>query len=345
MKAISKRIVKHVLFWVAYLLFYVSLAHPYRDLSLAQLILLFASSLPLDVSLVYFHIYYLIPKFLLKRRFLSFTLLFLIIALTMVAVKRYLSYFVLQPLFIQNPTPDGFVFWNFGALAFSLVNLYAVVFLAASINLVSIWMETNQNRLQLEAQNKASELELLRMQVNPHFLFNSLNNIHTLIGVDDEKASNALLLLSGIMRYMLHGSVSDKVPLTDEIDYLKNYVGLQVLRFSDPEMIRFSVVGNPEGHLIAPMLLIPFVENAFKHHDKLNKEVPVSILLSIEQAKVNLFVSNAMKQTKAAPFATVGGIGLSNVTRRLELLYPNKHTLLVSNTGAIYEVQLILSFS
>lgn len=260
----------------------------------------------------------------------------------MVVVKRYLSYSVLQPLFIENPTPDGFIFWNFGAMAFSLVNLYAVVFLAASIKLVSVWMVINQNHLQLEAQHKASELELLRMQVNPHFLFNSLNNIHTLIGVDDEKASNALLLLSGIMRYMLQGSVSDKVSLKDEIDYLKDYIGLQGLRFSDPEMIRFSVVGDPDGCQVAPMLFIPFVENAFKHHDKLNLVIPVSISLSIKNEEVVMLVSNAMKKTKSAPIDKVGGIGLANVRRRLELLYPGKHSLLITNTDEMHQVSLKL---
>lgn len=345
MKGYLARMMKHLLFWMAYLVFYVGLAHPYRDLTLGGVTLLFASSLPLDMVLVYFHLYFLIPKFLLTRRILAFGLLFTATALVMIVVKRFASYYLLQPLFIDTPRPEGFVFWNFAAMAFSVINLYAIVFLAASIKLASYWMEINQRRLQLENQNKSSELALLRMQVNPHFLFNSLNNIHTLISVDQEKAADALLLLSGIMRYMLYGSAAERVALHDELEYLGNYIGLQQLRLTHPDTIQFVVQGDATSHRIAPMLLIPFVENAFKHHDKLNEQIPVSIRLDVEGPTLKMMVSNAVRHDQAIMVDQSGGIGLINVKRRLQLLYPQKHTLLIDNTGSLFLVELTIELA
>lgn len=341
----AARVGKHLLFWLAYLMFYVGLAHPYRDLTLGELILLFSSSLPLDMLLVYFHLNFLIPRFLLTRRLVMFGLIFGAVALVMVVVKRFASFYVLQPLFVNTPRPEGFEFWNLAAMAFSVINLYAVVFLAASIKLVSFWMETNQRRLQLENQNKSSELALLRMQVNPHFLFNSLNNIHTLIGVDTEKASDALLLLSGILRYMLYGAVSEKVFLRDEITYLQDYVGLQQLRFAHPGMIRFAVEGDAAGWQIAPMLLIPFVENAFKHHDKLNEQANISIRMGITGGLLVLEVSNAIRPAQPVAVDEGGGIGLLNVRRRLELLYDRKHSLEVTRTERLFFVKLTVDLA
>lgn len=199
--------------------------------------------------------------------------------------------------------------------------------------------ESQKLRDELTNQRQASELALLRSQVNPHFLFNTLNNIYSLVYKKSDEAPAAVMKLSSIMRYMLYDATSDKVPLEKEIEYLKSFIELQKLRIKNPDFVSLHIEGNAEGHSIAPMLLISFVENAFKHGSK--KHQPgIIVRLSALKDRINFEVINYLKKTTLSQNECESGIGLTNIRRRLELMYPDKHNLLISEDAETFRINL-----
>jgi len=188
-------------------------------------------------------------------------------------------------------------------------------------------------------QNKQSELSFLRSQVNPHFLFNNLNNIYSLVYYKSDQALNAIAGLSELLRYMLYDT-NDIVSLTTEIAYIEKYIALQQLRFEHPSDVDFKLSGDLDAVGIPPLLLIPFIENAFKHGDDSAKQW-LKIGLKTGQGSISFYCSNkkiAKKQDKT------GGIGISNVKRRLALLYPGKHRFEIIEDDNLFIVNLKLEY-
>jgi len=336
------RILQHVLFWVAYL-FLSSFLSGSSNEKFSKTFLLTLTSIPVDIIITYFHLYFVIPRYLLTRKFRQFFILFLITFLGVVLFERAFYVYVQYPLFYDKPLPDSFTFWRWSSLLYIGIYTYAVVFLAASIKLLKHWILSQQQRNELEIQNRESEIALLRMQVHPHFLFNTLNNIHALININKDKASDALVMLSDIMRYMLYDTDANKVPLSDEIHYVQSFIELQKLRLINPQMVDFTTKGTIEGKFIAPMILIPFVENAFKHADKQNKYHKIRLKIIAENDTLLFESSNAITEKYTKQISKSGGIGLLNVRRRLELIYPGNHELQIDQGNNIYSVHLIIT--
>jgi len=188
-------------------------------------------------------------------------------------------------------------------------------------------------------QNKQSELSFLRSQVNPHFLFNNLNNIYALVYYKSPQALNAISGLSELLRYMLYDT-NDTVALTTEIAYIEKYIALQQLRFEHPSDVEFKIDGDLDAVNIPPLLLIPFIENAFKHGDDSVKDW-LNISIGTTNDRINFYCSN-IKATKKLD--ATGGIGISNVKRRLELLYPGKHALEIIENDELFVVKLKLNY-
>jgi LytS/YehU family sensor histidine kinase len=222
-------------------------------------------------------------------------------------------------------------------------NQFPIVLIASAIKILKLWIEERYKRMELEIQNQSSELALLRNQINPHFLFNTLNNIHTLITKDSNKAADALMRLSDIMRYMLYETNTELVPLENEIEYIQSYIELQKLRLANPQKVIFDARNTNSGFLIAPMLLIPFIENAFKHSEKNSNTAPISIKLESNAQIFRFELSNPIRDKQNESLDSAGGIGLKNVNRRLELIYPNRHSLNISSLNNIFNVQLTLN--
>lgn len=204
------------------------------------------------------------------------------------------------------------------------------------------WLNKDKIQLQLSRQNLQSELALLRTQINPHFLFNSLHNIDTLISVNPEKASDSLIKLSDLMRYNLHDADTDFIELSKEMDYIKKYLSLQELRLANKELIEFKINGNTDNIKIAPMLFMPFIENAFKHITDKEVRAGISINFQISKHRIKLDVINVFDENKKTVKDETSGIGLSNVKRRLELIYPNSHKLEISKEKDRYKVELTI---
>jgi len=201
--------------------------------------------------------------------------------------------------------------------------------------------EAQKLRNELTNQRQAGELALIKAQVNPHFLFNTLNNIYSLVLKKSDEAPEAVMKFSSIMRYVLSEANNETVQLDREIEYLRSYIELQKFRFSKPGYVVINVSGNTGKTRIAPMLLIPFVENAFKHGSK--KQQPgIIVELAADDDKIHFRVVNYIKENQQPPKNNSFVSGLSNIRRRLELSYPGKHELQVKQENGQHKVSLLI---
>lgn len=335
----GSRILLHILFWIAYILFFFVQSALFKNghyswenlgsLSLTAIV---------DISAAYFTVYYLLPKFLFTKKYLQFSILFLLSAAAAIILQRVLLYYISYPMLYGDISEKVGSFWKINPF-YTFMNIYTVVGLFTSIKLLKYWYQNQQVKAELENKNKTSELALLRSQLNPHFLFNTLNNIDSLILTNPDKASDSIIKLSDIMRFMIY-DITDIISLEKEINYLKSYISLQQLRMKDSNFVKFSVEGNYAGKTIAPMLFIPFVENAFKHGLKNVKSPGIDIKLKCEENSINFEVVNYFDESLELSKDKTPGIGLANTKRRLELLYPGKHEFSIKRKNGYYVASL-----
>ncbi|MEM6893888.1 MAG: histidine kinase [Bacteroidota bacterium] len=194
-----------------------------------------------------------------------------------------------------------------------------------------------------EVNRKETELQFLRAQLNPHFLFNSLNSIYSLVRNKSSEAPHAVITLSELMRYMLYEAKKELVPLGKEIEYIQNFVQLQILRLTSSENVKTRITGDYDHKLIAPLLLIPFVENAFKYGTDFKGNTHVDIQMKIVSDTLFFEVCNTIGPYKRD--LENSGIGLENIKHRLHMLYPNEHALRISRTDGKYQVNLEVQLS
>ena len=336
------RIPLHILFWFTYLLVFSLMSNlNFPDLPLHKVMFRTAIfSLPIDITATYFTIYFLMPNFLYTRRYAVFILSFIFSAAFFILLTQISMYYLYTPYYYPEMAfKQGF--WKFPYYYFTVAT-YSIVILAAAIKLAKRWITSKDRESELEMQSLKSELSMLKLQVSPHFLFNTLNNIDSLILNDKEKASEAVIKLSEIMRYMLYESQQPSVPLEREIQYLQNLIELQQLRLTKKDFIEMNISGIPDNKNVPALLFVPFIENAIKHCDK-NVDAPgIVINMNIQDKGLTFDMYNyiSMSKTKDAE----GGIGLYNIKRRLELLYPQKHKFEIKNYDNKYKVMLELEF-
>ncbi|HEU4555921.1 MAG TPA: sensor histidine kinase [Chitinophaga sp.] len=215
------------------------------------------------------------------------------------------------------------------ALRKSVLAALLMLLMSGFIKIAQEWFKSEQQREALKVEKLHAELKFLKSQINPHFLFNCLNTIYSLAHKHSAQTENAIIKLSTIMRYMIYESNEDKVQLQDELQYLQDYIDIQRLRLPSGIQVDYQERGSPDGLWIEPMLLIPFVENAFKHGISYTDHSFISIIVTIEQQVVRLLVKNSLFPRRVGE---QGGIGLQNVLKRLELLYINKHEVTITET-------------
>jgi LytS/YehU family sensor histidine kinase len=200
------------------------------------------------------------------------------------------------------------------------------------------WYQDIKWKEQITQKNLEIELALIKSQIDPHFLFNTLNNIDILIEKDAQKASLYLNKLSEIMRFMLYETKTERIPLQKEVEYIAKYMDLQKIRTSNPDFATFSVEGNIQKHTIAPMIFIPFIENAFKYAPVLREGNVIEIQILVNNNSIDFFCKNKVQNMIAQK--DFGGLGNDLIQKRLELLYAKKQTLEVKQTHETYEVHL-----
>lgn len=338
-KSLKQKGLSYLLFWAVS--FYIGLeVFSYRDeYQTIDVIYNFLFHIPL-VYAVSLHSFHLIPNFLAKSKFWIYGLL-LILGLYGSTIPLYTLTF---DVFAGWLFPDYYLVGVFTRLEFvGIVTLYLI--LSSSLEFAQTWFSSlkAKNRIiELESQKAASELKVLRAQVNPHFLFNSLNTIYNEALKKSDKAPAMILKLSDLLRYVLDKMEEDRVPLAEELSYLQNYVDMQLERLNNPEKVSFTVKGDPGSMKIAPLLLINFVENAFKHADLQSKDGLVTIDINIERGSLELNSKNKIRDRSLEVDRGNNGLGIENARRRLELSYPKKHTLEITNNNQKYSIHLYM---
>ncbi len=285
---------------------------------------------PLEIASFAFFYYLIIPSLVLKKRLginISLSLLF-ILSYGFVWVWVY-------HITGRIDTTDGVQIIYIASYGHTILStLYAFV-LRLSVD----WFNKYRRQKELEKQNSLTELALLRSQINPHFLFNTLNNIHAFSTRDPEKTSFAIIKLSEIMRYMLYEASHEKVMLDEEVDYIRNFIALQKLRFQEMEFVRFTVEGNTAGIQIPPMIFLPFIENAFKH-GTVGTTHAIEIDLNCTHDRLLFSCKNQIKPPSETEQNQPGGLGIKNIRRRLEILFPGQHHLDIREEKNVYIVEL-----
>ncbi|HLI93474.1 MAG TPA: histidine kinase [Puia sp.] len=267
--------------------------------------------------------------------------------------RRYLPYIAMLVLLFAILMGIHFTFFRFvfdlphfslkGATWFLLPPYILVVAVSATFRVVSDKLEADQLAKERHEENLKTELSFLRSQINPHFIFNILNNLVALEQMKSPELGPTILKLSALMQYMLYETDEERVSLAKEVEYLQSYIDLQKQRFGDKVPVSVSLEAAPGFYEIEPMLLIPFVENAFKHGVGMIDHPAISIELAVRDKVLHFSVRNRYNQASGEVKDKGSGIGLGNVKRRLKLLYGNQHVLAINRSNGWFEVTLQLN--
>jgi len=290
------------------------------------------------IGLAWVNLNVLIPRYLFKKHYPSyFGLVLLLIAVYLIVQSLY-DYYLFG--FIISPNKGGQLS---ASLAYNFTHTSLYLLLTVALKFSIDWYEQKKLLQEIRVEKLQTEVNYLRSQVNPHFLFNVLNNLYALTIKKSDQAPNVVLKLSELMEYMLYESDADYVPLEKEINYLHNYLELEKIRYGNHADIQLTVTGNMDHCQIPPFLILPIVENAFKHG--ISKTVHNAYLYIHIEADAVLSVKVINNKLNFQQNEVNGGIGLINLKKRLELLYQDKHTLEIIDSPIQYEVLLKIDLS
>ena len=324
----------HLLFWILLSIFLLVL-----DRSEYQLFIKISRSListGFFAAIVYVNWNILIPRFLKQRNWILYLVSLILLAI-LVTPPQVLALFL---LYDDYPSIQQLFYHKQNILFFQSIFIGVS---SAAFKITQDWLGHERDSKDLKSQNLASELNFLKSQINPHFLFNTLNNLYALSLKKSDQAPETVLMLSEMMRYMLYECNVERVLLQKEINYIKNYLELEKIRLGENFDIYFHVEGEAKELQIAPLMFIPFIENSFKHGmNTLLSDGFVHINMKIEEGEVSMKIANrkGAKIDNPEKRKQSGGIGLINIKRRLKLIYPKKHRLSFEETSDEYAVKL-----
>jgi len=296
---------------------------------------------PARIIGTYTLIYLILPLILEQRKFNLFAILALVHAF-LYGFAIYIS------VYFPNLFPDCYDYsklplFYFPKIFNKIISNYGIPGLAATIVIFKKWYLDDQLKKKLAKEKLEAELSFLKSQIHPHFLFNTLNNLYALTLIKSEKTSDVVLKLSGLLDYMIYKSNDRFVVLSKELKVLEDYIELEKLRYNNRLDIEYRVNGKSDSYTIAPLILLPFIENSFKHgasNDRTNPKIRINI--NITKDGLNLNVVNSTLGNKKKDMSLSEGIGLKNVRRRLELIYPDAHNLVINQNEKHFEINLVV---
>lgn len=347
-KILSNRLLTHILFWILVSLllytFFVSFAYESFKVYLVNLIAI----LPPQIILSYTLIYFLIPKYIFKKKYVTFIILFILLLYFCTCISRFLTIYVVEDINQRGYEKESL--WQIITQYKVLLGRYSfIVFIAPLLMLpFKLIKDRFEERSQIEELKKekvAAELNFLKAQIHPHFLFNTLNNLYLLTLEKSDQAPGLVIKLSEILDYILYKCNAEYVPLNSEVQLLNNYIELEKLRNGAGLSIEFKVNVDSEDYKIAPLILLTLVENAFKHGVNRDPNNPqVNIVLNVENGKLTFKVENTIPTESVSRMgAGKEGIGLKNMKRQLELSYNKEYSLSQKVIDNFYKTQLIIN--
>ncbi|MBL7858642.1 MAG: histidine kinase [Cyclobacteriaceae bacterium] len=332
----------HLSFWLVYLsfnLYQVSVFQRDRGYDWEKLLTSLAIQLVFTMVIAYLNYFYTWPRFLQRKNVWRY----------IVEISVPFAALITARVFLQRYMMDGYThkikFFYSDAFIVQVVSvtLFIVLFVGM-LRFAVDWFEFEARKKEVENEKLTAELNFLKAQINPHFLFNTLNNLYYLAYTQSPNTTEVIDKLSKMMRYMIYDSNHPLVPLTKEIEYMQNYISLEKLRLNNQIPINFDISGNVDDIRIAPLIFITFLENAFKHGVTTNNpNAWVNIAIRLDGKKCEYTVENSKVAVVNAGHEGKSGIGLQNVNRRLELSYPNQYQLKVDEKPDVYKVQLNLT--
>ena len=334
----STEIVVHIIFWLLYVInIILTLDSKYlENFGIQSIIFKQATFFIIIIGIFYFNYLYLIPKYLSKRKYWSyFSMVFAVIS---VIILIYLLQARISDWYLKSG--DFYFDDRLKAVPYLLFQTMFYLLVSTGAKFTLDWFNNLKFKDELEREKNLSEIKLLKSQISPHFLFNTLNNLYSLVQRKSDSAPEAVLMLSDLMRYMLKENSKEKIELVKEISYVKSFIELQRLRLSNPEIVTSDIMIDDAQAQISPMLLIPFVENTFKHADITSPDAFIYFKLELIKDSLFFTVDNHVGQRNKDETT---GVGLRNVKRRLDLLYPGSHKLNIKNKDNKFHVTLELN--
>jgi len=345
-----QRISLHVLFWAVYvplnavlncILGQQTLDEGFKDALIGEVF-----SLPVKLLLTYFVFYYVIPLYLDRSKIYKLVgLLFLAFAVATIIYRLEMA-FIFYPIFRPG---EAYNFLNPKGLLLTEFDLFITLAAAVTIKMIRVHYKSLEFEQELMREKLQSELSFLRAQTNPHFLFNTLNNLYVLARKKSDKTPDAIMMLSKIMRFVLYECRAPRIAISDEAKVIQDYIELEKLRYNKRLTIDYQEdIDNPLTP-IAPLLLLPFVENSFKHGaGSTVGDVQISIRIILRNNQLSYTVRNTLDSDNEVGISannSSSGIGLRNVQRQLDLLYPDQHQLNISRENGFFSAELALDLS
>lgn len=336
-------IVVHIVFWALItLLCVMAVVNNEQKTSWSEIGIHFGYYGLINISIFYINYTLLIPQLVKERKKYALYVISIVLLISLMAVlKTLIAVFYSETLLVYvNHKTGAKINTEISEYVFRAVFVSGFFTVISSLIKFAVdWFGNERVQRQLESEKKDMELQFLKSQLNPHFLFNSLNNIYSLAYQKSDKTADAILKLSEIMRYMIYESNDSWVSLSKEMEYVKSFIDLQKLRFKDDAAVVLTVNGDIDDQPIVPLILISFVENAFKHGVANDPNDPIKINLIANQKILHFSVTNKKNFYNKDE---MGGVGLNNVERRLQLLYPDRYKLNIVNTPTHYTSELML---
>lgn len=309
------------------------------------------------VALFYFHTTFLFPRLYFRKQYLLYFLSVLLLLIMVNYMRPYDHLFSrlshppgempwrqpMPPGVEQGPRPEGMRPPGKPPRHIDIVSDFLfllTIALSIAIETTRRWRQTEKRALYAETRKTQAELSFLKAQINPHFLFNTLNNIYSLAITRSDNTAMSIMKLSNMLRYVTEDTRDDYVLLESEIDCLRDYIDLQKLRLTTKTKVNFAVTGSPGIKCIAPLVLLPFLENAFKYGVSNHEPSEITILLQTSENRIDFYCSNKLFRITQDTNRT--GIGISNTRQRLEHLYPDKYELQISEDNGAYSISLQL---
>lgn len=338
----AERSFRHIAFWLAQCVFWIFWATSFfLEKSWWEYInwhFKYHCYFILDIAYTYFVVYYLTPKYLVTKRFFKFGMTIFI--LTLFAYLFFMLYGFWFHSVIRLPMDEQLLPGWFISMNFIINGPPVVCAMFLTFKMLKNYYIKMEEKTTLIKETSSAELQLLKAQIHPHFLFNTLNNIYSFNLNKSPQAAGLVLKLSDTLKYMISDCEAELVPLDKELKMLQDYIGLEKVRYGKRLKMEVEIKGNYENKVIAPLLLIPFVENSFKHGSSKMLEHPwIRMQVSIEDWFLDFRISNSKPLNPAKANGTKG-IGLKNVRKRLQLLYPGEHQLEINSEDQAYQVKL-----
>lgn len=329
------RVWRHIIFWITHTVLIALVWHSLGR-SMTRNILQGMIWIPVRMLYCYPLIYWVLPQYLLKGRYVTFTVIILLWGVGGYFLNYLFRAYIFIPL-LKQVLPSNAIDknpWN----PISFLVLTTTAGIVCIIFLFKHWYMKQQEWLQAEKEKVIAELQLLKAQVHPHFLFNTLNNIYSFSLVQSSKTPGMILRLSSLLSYMLYDCRADEVLLEKEIEVMKDYIELEKARYGDKIDISLNIEGDIKDKYIAPLLLLPFLENAFKHGTSDQLEKPwLSMDIAVKQFTLHCKIANSKNNN--VPL-NASGIGIQNVRKRLQFIYPGKHDSKTTDEGDFFVASL-----